>query len=169
MQSGPCAGMIDSGAGQSGLAVRARGAGAGQDQVVDELALSDLIYGRSINQAERFAPRGRHGLFLLRLQFMFDGAGGVGDDGHRDEQTRRGHRNLLFAYDSCTRLRAAAAITIFLARWRAGAAARVARGCEVRAQQAVGAIESTSARWVKKLRQAAGYLRFATRLLPRNH
>ena len=33
------------------LAVRARGAGAaGQDQVVDELALSNLIYGRSINQ-----------------------------------------------------------------------------------------------------------------------
>ena len=104
------------------LAVRARGAGAaGQDQVVDELALSNLIYGRSINQ-DFFAaaPRGRCRLFLLPLQFMFDGAGGAGDDGHRDEQTRRGHRNLLFAYDSRTRLRAAAAITIFLARWRAG-------------------------------------------------
>ena len=33
------------------LAVRARGAGAGQDQVVDELALANLIYGRSIDEA----------------------------------------------------------------------------------------------------------------------
>ena len=80
----------------SGLAVRARRAGAGQDQVVDELALSNLSDGVSINQAEffaaKFAPRGRCRLFLLRLQFMFDGAGGVGDDGHRDEQTRGRHR-----------------------------------------------------------------------------
>ena len=108
MQSGPCAGMVHSGAGQSGLAVRARGAGAGQDQVVDELALSDLIYGRSINQAERFAakfaPRGRCRLFLLRLQFMFDGAGGAGDDGHRDEQTRGRHRCCtLFPRYACAR------------------------------------------------------------------
>ena len=92
MQSGPCAGMIDSGAGQSGLAVRARRAGAGQDQVVDELALSDLIYGRSINQ-DFFAaaPRGRCRLFLLPLQFMFDGAGGAGDDDHCDKEARGGH------------------------------------------------------------------------------
>ena len=37
------------------LAVRARGARAGQDQIVDELAFSNLIYGRSINQADFFA------------------------------------------------------------------------------------------------------------------
>ena len=74
------------------LAVRARGAGAGQDQVVDELALSDLIYGRSINQ-DFFAaaPRGRCRLFLLPLQFMFDGAGGAGDDGHCDKEARGRH------------------------------------------------------------------------------
>ena len=75
------------------LAVRARGAGAaGQDQVVDELALSNLIYGRSINQ-DFFAaaPRGRCRLFLLPLQFMFDGAGGAGDDGHCDKEARGRH------------------------------------------------------------------------------
>ena len=75
------------------LAVRARGAGAaGQDQVVDELAFSNLIYGRSINQ-DFFAaaPRGRCRLFLLPLQFMFDGAGGAGDDGHCDKEARGRH------------------------------------------------------------------------------
>ena len=75
------------------LAMRARGAGAaGQDQVVDELALSNLIYGRSINQ-DFFAaaPRGRCRLFLLPLQFMFDGAGGAGDDGHCDKEARGRH------------------------------------------------------------------------------
>ena len=74
------------------LAVRARGAGAGQYQVVDELALANLIYGRSIDQAEWFfAPRGRRGLFLLSLQFMFDGAGGASDEGNCDKEAR-GHR-----------------------------------------------------------------------------
>ena len=75
------------------LAMRARGAGAaGQDQVVDELAFSNLIYGRSINQ-DFFAaaPRGRCRLFLLPLQFMFDGAGGAGDDGHCDKEARGRH------------------------------------------------------------------------------
>lgn len=92
------------------LAVRARGAGAGQDQVVDELALSNLSNGGSIDEFF-FARRGTRGrLFLLYLQFMFDGAGGVGGEGHRDEQTRGRHR----------------CCTLFVLRLRAGRGRRYA-------------------------------------------
>ena len=103
------------------LAVRARGAGAaGQDQVVDELALSNLSDSGSIDQAQIFFAR--HGrLFLLRLQFMFYRAGRASDEGNCDKKTRGHH------YERMCRLRAADAITIFVARWRAGGAARVRR------------------------------------------
>ena len=103
------------------LAVRARGAGAaGQDQVVDELGLPYLIDGGSIDEHEVvFARHGR--LFLLRLQFMFYRAGRASDEGNCDKKTRGHH------YERMCRLRAADAITIFVARWRAGGAARVRR------------------------------------------
>ena len=74
------------------LAVRARGAGAaGQDQVVDELALSNLSDSGSIDQAQIFfACHGR--LFLLRLQFMFYRAGRASDEGNCDKKARGRHR-----------------------------------------------------------------------------
>ena len=111
------------------LAVRARSAGPGQDQVVDELALSNLSDGRSIDQAEFFAytPRGRRGRFLLRLQFMFNGAGSVGDDGHRDENAR-GHRCCTYGLlrgTSATSPARADAVTIYIGGRRGQSRARV--------------------------------------------
>ena len=100
------------------LAIRARCARAGQDQIVDELALANLIDDGSIDQHGFFFAR--HGrLFLLRLQFMLYRAGRASDEGNCDKKARGHH------CERIRRLRAAAAITIFVARWRAGGAARV--------------------------------------------
>ena len=85
------------------LAVRARGAGAaGQDQVVDELAFSNLIDDVSIDEFF-FARHGR--LFLLRLQFMLYRAGRASDEGNCDKKARGHH------CERIRRLRAAAAVS----------------------------------------------------------
>ena len=150
---------------QSGspLAVRAGGAGPGQYQVVDELALPYLIYSRSIDQAEvfaaKFAPRGRRGRFLLRPQFMFDGAGGAGDDGHRDEQTRGRHRccTLLFvtpARGPRTSLRAVIRGNGSIARWR-GRVARVRRPCDTSSAALARASKSRVAQLALQIWQCA--------------
>ena len=86
------------------LAMRARGARAGQDRIVDELALANLIDDGSIDQHEFFFAR--HGrLFLLRLQFMFYRAGRASDEGNCDKKARGHH------CERICRLRAAAAVS----------------------------------------------------------
>ena len=129
------------------LAVRARGAGAaGQDQVVDELAFSNLIDDVSIDEFF-FARHSR--LFLLRLQFVLYRAGRASDEGNCDKKTRGHH------YERIRRLRAAAAVSA-LSRDGARAARPECGGHAVRpARPSRGRLRSRVARLALQIRQLA--------------